>query len=60
MAFGDVIEQPRHFYTLPGPIETADAHVQAGSCISITKSRKRKRNEIVVGVDGECINVYSV
>lgn len=54
------IEAPVTLFTLPQPSNSSSKGQQAGPSHSISGSRKRKRTEIVVGSDGETVNVYDV
>jgi len=50
------IETPVTLLTLPGPV----SGIRAGPVQSISGSRKRKRTEIVLGSDGQSVNIYDV
>jgi len=60
MASNYSIEQPYPLFSLPQSIDTSAGRVTGGASFSINGSRKRKRTEVVVGVDGESLNVYDV
>jgi len=50
------IETPVTLLALPGPV----SGIRAGPVQSISGSRKRKRAEIVLGSDGQSVNIYDV
>jgi hypothetical protein len=50
------IETPVTLLALPGPA----SGIRAGPVQSISGSRKRKRTEIVLGSDGQSVNIYDV
>lgn len=52
--------QPYTLFTLPRPIDSVAGRITGGSAYSINASKKRKRTDVVVGVDGESLNVYDV
>jgi hypothetical protein len=54
------IGAPFTLASLPRPINTGTGRTQASGVCSISGTKKRKRTEIVVGVDGEGILIYSV
>ncbi|KXT12580.1 hypothetical protein AC579_2100 [Pseudocercospora musae] len=54
------IGEPYVIATLPPPFDPEHGKTHAGVVHSLNGSRKRKRHEIVVGVDGESVNVYNV
>ena len=57
---GAVIEPPYTIASLPKPLDRIHGRVQTAPVYGIRGSRKRKRHEIAVGVDGEGVNVYNV
>jgi hypothetical protein len=54
------IEEPYAIATLPTPFDAENGRVLAAPVQSISGSRKRKRHEVAVGIDGESVNIYSV
>jgi len=59
MSFDKEIGVPFAVASLPRPINPAGRTQAAGVC-TISGSKKRKRTEIAVSVDGEGILIYSV
>ncbi|KAF2794292.1 hypothetical protein K505DRAFT_304298 [Melanomma pulvis-pyrius CBS 109.77] len=60
MSFDKEIGAPFTLASLPRPINTTGGRTQAAGVCSISGSKKRKRTEIAVGVDGEGILIYSL
>ncbi|ORY19615.1 hypothetical protein BCR34DRAFT_136080 [Clohesyomyces aquaticus] len=60
MSFDKEIDPPYTLASLPRPLESTNGRTQAAGVCSLSGSRKRKRTEIVVGVDGEGILIYSL
>ena len=60
MSFDKEIGSPFTLASLPRPINTTGGRTQAAGVCSISGSKKRKRTEIALGVDGEGILIYSV
>jgi hypothetical protein len=55
------IERPTVVATLPRPIDHSTGRYVVSEVHGGTPgSRKRKRSELVVGVDGEGLNIYDV
>ncbi|EME86356.1 uncharacterized protein MYCFIDRAFT_84502 [Pseudocercospora fijiensis CIRAD86] len=54
------IEEPYVIATLPKPFDAENGRTHTGLVHSLNGSRKRKRHEIVVAVDGESVNIYHV
>ncbi|KAI5368061.1 Putative U3 small nucleolar RNA-associated protein [Septoria linicola] len=54
------IEEPYTIASLAKPLDQENGRVQSAIVYSLNGSRKRKRHEIAVGVDGESVNVYNV
>ena len=54
------IEEPYTITTLPKPLDQENGRVHPATVYSLNGSRKRKRHEIAVGVDGESVNIYNV
>ena len=53
------MESPYTIATLPKPLN-ADGQVYAAPVHSLRAAKKRKRHEVVVAVDGECLSIYNV
>ncbi|KAK5113717.1 hypothetical protein LTR85_010734 [Meristemomyces frigidus] len=51
---------PHTIATLPKPLDTDHGKTQASPVYSLRSSRKRKRHEVAVGIDGEGVNIYDV
>ncbi|OKL57893.1 hypothetical protein UA08_06619 [Talaromyces atroroseus] len=45
---------------LPRPLQASTGKTQIGEVFSLVESKKRKRYEVVVAVDGEGLNIYNV
>jgi hypothetical protein len=45
---------------LPRPLQASTGKTQVGEVFSLVESKKRKRYEIAVAVDGEGLNIYNV
>ncbi|KAB8360780.1 hypothetical protein FH972_024514 [Carpinus fangiana] len=60
MASSCTIEEPQVLLSLPRPLDPAESNVSVAPVFGLAQSRKRKRPELVVGIDGECVNVYDV
>lgn len=54
------IETPHTLASLQRPIDSANGRTLAAAVYSLSGSKKRKRSEIAVSIDGEGISVYSV
>ncbi|KAI0834534.1 hypothetical protein F5Y06DRAFT_278907 [Hypoxylon sp. FL0890] len=55
------IQKPYVLATLPGPLDpTTGRYVVSEVYGSAPGSRKRKRHELAVGIDGEAVNIYNV
>ena len=52
------IEEPYTIAALPKARD--NGRIQASPVHSLNGSRKRKRHEIALGVDGESVNIYNV
>ena len=57
---GASIEAPYVIASLPKPLTREHGHVLSAPVHSLQGSKKRKRHEVAVGVDGEAVNIYSV
>ena len=54
------MEAPYTVASLPKPLDSDGGRIQAAPVYGIHGSRKRKRHEVAVGIDGEGVNIYSV
>ena len=54
------MEAPYSIASIPRPIDDQSGRSLASPIYGIRDLRKRKRYEVVVGVDGESVNLYSV
>ncbi|KAJ4334227.1 hypothetical protein N0V95_009218 [Ascochyta clinopodiicola] len=54
------IGAPYTLASLSKPVSSTNGRIHATGVCSISGIRKRKRTEIVVGVEGECISIYSL
>ncbi|KAM3422652.1 hypothetical protein BST61_g140 [Cercospora zeina] len=54
------IEEPYTIAALPKPLDSENGRVQPATVHSLNGSRKRKRHEIAVGIDGESVNIYNI
>ena len=54
------MEAPYAIASIPTPIDGVNGGIYAATVSGIGDSRKRKRHEVVVGVDGEIVNLYNV
>jgi hypothetical protein len=57
---GHSMEAPYSIASIPRPIDDTNGRAYASPIFGVRDSRKRKRHEVVVGVDGESVNLYSV
>ncbi|WPH01984.1 Hypothetical protein R9X50_00483800 [Acrodontium crateriforme] len=46
--------------SLPSPLDSAAGNVYAAPVYGFGASRKRKRHEVAVGIDGEGLNIYDI
>ncbi|KAI2602549.1 hypothetical protein GGR54DRAFT_623675 [Hypoxylon sp. NC1633] len=61
MASNFRIQKPYVLATLPRPLDPATGHYLVSEVYgSAPGSRKRKRHELAVGIDGEAVNIYNV
>lgn len=60
MSSNYAIGEPHIIASLPRPFNSENGKLRASPVYSLEGSRKRKRNEIVAGIDGEAVNVYHV
>ena len=54
------MEAPYTIASLPKPLDSTNGRTQAAPVYGFRESRKRKRHEVTVGVDGESVNIYNV
>ncbi|KAK4540993.1 hypothetical protein LTR36_008362 [Oleoguttula mirabilis] len=54
------MDAPYTIATLPRPLDSENGRIQASPVYTLRSSRKRKRHEIAVGIDGEGVNIYDV
>ncbi|KAK6435612.1 hypothetical protein LTR95_008199 [Oleoguttula sp. CCFEE 5521] len=54
------LEAPYAIASLPKPLDAINGKTYAAPVYSYRNSRKRKRHEVVVGVDGESVSIYNV
>jgi hypothetical protein len=57
---GALVEAPHAITTLPKPLDSENGCIHTAPVFSIRQSKKRKRHELAVGVDGESVNIYNV
>lgn len=60
MSFDREIGAPFTLASLPKPVSSTNGRIHAAGVCSISGIKKRKRTEIVVGLDGESVSIYSV
>lgn len=54
------LQPPSVLAQLPRPLHASTGKSQVGEVYSLAESKKRKRYEVVVAVDGEAVNIYNV
>ncbi|KAF2719751.1 hypothetical protein K431DRAFT_347675 [Polychaeton citri CBS 116435] len=54
------LQPPSVVATLPSPLDKKHGRIQAAPCFGLRESKKRKRHEVAVAVDGEGLNLYNV
>lgn len=54
------IEEPYAIAALAKPLDGKHGRIVGASVHSIAGSRKRKRHEVAIGVDGESVSIYHV
>lgn len=60
MPSGALIDSIFSLATVPRPIDSSNGRILASTVHSLTHSKKRKRSQLAVSVDGEGVNIYSV
>jgi len=55
-----IMEAPYTIASLPKPLDAEHGSIYASPVFSYRGLKKRKRHEVVVGVDGESLNIYNV
>lgn len=54
------LQAPSVLAQLPRPLHASTGKTHIGDVYSLADSKKRKRYEVVVAVDGEAVNIYNV
>ena len=54
------MEAPYTIASLPKPLDAENGSIYAAPVFSYRGLKKRKRHEVIVGVDGESLNIYNV
>lgn len=54
------LQAPSVLAQLPRPLHASTGKTHIGEVSSLVDSKKRKRYEVVVAVDGEAVNIYNV
>jgi hypothetical protein len=54
------LQPPSVLAQFPRPLHASTGATRIGEVHSLTDSKKRKRYEVVVAVDGEAVNIYNV
>jgi hypothetical protein len=54
------MEAPYTIASLPKPLDAENGSIYAAPVSSYRGLKKRKRHEVIVGVDGESLNIYNV
>lgn len=54
------LQPPSVLAQLPRPLQGSAGNTQIGEVYSFADSKKRKRYEVAVAVDGEAVNIYNV
>lgn len=54
------LQSPSVLAQLPRPLHASTGKTHIGDVYSLADSKKRKRYEVVVAVDGEAVNIYNV
>lgn len=54
------LQPPSVLAQLPRPLQGVKGHTKIGEVHSLADSKRRKRYEVAVAVDGEAVNIYNV
>ncbi|KAE8134364.1 hypothetical protein BDV38DRAFT_161962 [Aspergillus pseudotamarii] len=54
------LQQPSVLAQLPRPLHASKGKTHIGEVYSLSDSKKRKRYEVAVAVDGEAVNIYNI
>ncbi|EAW14574.1 uncharacterized protein ACLA_076140 [Aspergillus clavatus NRRL 1] len=54
------LQPPSVLAQLPRPLHASTGKTRIGEVYSLAESKKRKRYEVVVAVDGEAVNIYNI
>ncbi|PLB37047.1 uncharacterized protein BDW47DRAFT_132431 [Aspergillus candidus] len=54
------LQSPSVLAQLPRPLHASKGKTQIGEVYSLAESKKRKRYEVAVAVDGEAVNIYNI
>lgn len=54
------LQPPSVLAQLPRPLQSLTGRTQIGDVFSLAESKKRKRYEVAVAIDGEAVNIYNV
>ena len=54
------LQPPSVLAQLPRPLHASKGKTHIGEVYSLSDSKKRKRYEVAVAVDGEAVNIYNV
>lgn len=60
MSSGSGLGSVHTLVSLPSPLDSAKGRINAEPVCSLVGDSLRKRQEIVVSIDGECVNIYDV
>lgn len=60
MGSADMIQRPSTIAQIPRPLDAQHGQILTNDVHNLVNSRKRKRSELAVAVDGESVNVYDV
>lgn len=54
------LQPPSVLAQLPRPLQASTGKIRIGEVHGLADSKKRKRYEVAVAVDGEAVNIYNV
>ena len=54
------LQPPSVLAQLPRPLQTSGGQTRFGDVYGFTGSKKRKRYEVAITIDGEAVNIYNV